>query len=393
MPSFLFGIIKRPRVTPRGALYPGEPTTMARARSLRAAVLLIALVLAPRLNTPHPARTDGAILLARGDDAAHRRHKDLAAPSRSFLTTLQSAVRVHRRSLAGDGRFVVHVVGAVAKIEGRVAWPYAGHHACDKTTMVLVGREMPDEDPPPDHVDGCDTRFVRGAYTPANLARGLDDPREALADMVILFNADAWGCQWRRTMLHLATPRHDLVSDSGSRTFGRFDDVAGAPVIVTGYERGDVARIERMIGAERARWFSASELRRCDEIVERMYGKDGKKDDANEGGNEDEGSYNDGKLGTTVRSDIYEDDANVLKLGAPVVHWGTSPNRPEDNAPGDPNAFWFSFSPGLVSTAGEGSINRKGSAAGVGVVDGDLAVGAVAVVVVPLAAWCALRRR
>ena len=99
-----------------------------------------------------------------------------------------------------------------------------------------------------------------------------------------------------------------------------------------------------------------------------------------------------GKLGTTVRSDD-EDDANVLQLGAPVVHWGTSPNRPEDNAPGDPNAFWFSFSPGLVSTAGEGSINRKGSAAGVGVVDGDLAVGAVAVVVVPLAAWCALRRR
>lgn len=155
-------------------------------------------------------------------------------------------------------------------------------------------------------------------------------------------------------------------------------------MIVTGYERGDVARIERMIGAERARWFSASELRRCDEIVERMYGK---KDDGNEGGNE--GSHDDGKLGTTVR-DIYEDDANVLQLGAPVVHWGTSPNRPEDNAPGDPNAFWFSFSPGLVSTAGEGSIG-KGSA--VGVVDGDLAVGAVAVVVVPLAAWCALRRR
>ena len=114
-----------------------------------------------------------------------------------------------------------------------------------------------------------------------------------------------------------------------------------------------------------------------------MYGK---KDDGNEGGNE--GSHDDGKLGTTVR-DIYEDDANVLQLGAPVVHWGTSPNRPEDNDPGDPNAFWFSFSPGLVS--GEGSINRKGSA--VGVVDGDLAVGAVAGVVVPLAAWCALRRR
>ena len=157
-------------------------------------------------------------------------------------------------------------------------------------------------------------------------------------------------------------------------------------MIVTGYERGDVARIERMVGAERARWFSSDELRRCDEIVERMYGK---KDDGSEGGNE--GSFNDGKLGTTVR-DIYEDDANVLQLGAPVVHWGTSPNRPEDNAAGDPNAFWFSFSPGLVSTAGEGSINGKGSA-GVGVVDGDLAVGAVAVVVLPLAAWCALRRR
>ena len=362
---------------------------MPRARSLRAAVLLIALVLAPRLNTPHLARTDGAILLARGDDAAHRRQKDLAAPSRSFLTTLQSAVRVHRRSLAGDGRFVVHVVGAVSKIEGRVAWPYAGHHACDKTTMVLVGREMPDDDPPPDHVDGCDTRFVRGAYTPTNLARGLDDPRERLADMVILFNADAWGCQWRRTMLHLARPRRDLVSDGGSRTVGRFDDVAGAPVIVTGYERDDVARIERMYSrVERARWFSAGELRRCDAIVESTYGRDGKDDEERVDG--DEGSHE--GVGGEVRDDegddeeeeVYDDDANV---GAPVVHWGTSPNRPEDNAPGDPNAFWFSFSPGLVS--GEGSGKRSA----VGVVDGDLAVGAAAVVVVPLAAWCALRRR
>ena len=155
-------------------------------------------------------------------------------------------------------------------------------------------------------------------------------------------------------------------------------------MIVTGYERGDVGRIERMVGAERARWFSSGELRRCDEIVERMYGKK----DEEEEGNEDEGSFNDGELGTTVRSDD-EDDANVL-LGAPVVHWGTSPNRPEDNDPGDPNAFWFSFSPGLVS--GEGS-GKSGKGSAVGVVDGDLAVGAAAVVVVPLAAWCALRRR
>lgn len=57
----------------------------------------------------------------------------------------------------------------------------------DKTTMVLIGREMPDEDPQKDHVDGCDTRFVRGAYVPANLERGLDDPRERLPDMVRLF--------------------------------------------------------------------------------------------------------------------------------------------------------------------------------------------------------------
>jgi len=348
---------------------------MARARSLRAAALLLALVLAPRLNTPHPARTDGAILLARGDDAAHRRRKDLAAPSRSFLTTLQSAVRVHRRSLAGDGRFVVHVVGAVSKIEGRVAWPYAGHHACDKTTMVLVGREMPDEDPPPDHVDGCDTRFVRGAYDPTNLARGLDDPRERAADMVILFNADAWGCQWRRTMLHLTRPRRDLISDSGARSAGRFDDVAGAPVIVTGYSSADVERIERMVGVERARWFSASELRRCDDVTERMYGENGRMHGEN------------GRMhGENGRMHDDEDDANAGVGFRPVVHWGTSPNRPEDNAPGDPNAFWFSFSPGL---AGDGS----GTGSSVGVVDGDLAVGAAAVVVVPLAAWCALRRR
>lgn len=96
-------------------------------------LLLLTLLLAPRPNSygrSDWARTDGAVLLASGDDSAHRRQKDLAAPSRSFLTTLQSAVRVHRRSLAGDGRFIVHVVGSVPKIEGRVAWPYAGHHAC-----------------------------------------------------------------------------------------------------------------------------------------------------------------------------------------------------------------------------------------------------------------------
>ena len=103
----------------------------------------------------------------------------------------------------------------------------------------------------------------------------------------------------------------------------------------------------------------------------------------------DEGSHE--GVGGEVRGDeddeeeeVYDDDASV---GAPVVHWGTSPNRPEDNAPGDPNAFWFSFSPGLVSGEGSGKVSA------VGVVDGDLAVGAAAVVVVPLAAWCALRRR
>ena len=123
-------------------------------------------------------------------------------------------------------------------------------------------------------------------------------------------------------------------------------------------------------------------------IVESTYGRDG--EDAEERVDGDEGSHE--GVGGGLRDDddeeeVYDDDASV---GAPVVHWGTSPNRPEDNAPGDPNAFWFSFSPELVSMAGEGSIG-KGSA--VGVVDGDLAVGAVAVVVVPLAAWCALRRR
>ena len=143
-------------------------------------------------------------------------------------------------------------------------------------------------------------------------------------------------------------------------------------MIVTGYDRGDVERIERMVGVERARWFSARELRRCDDVTERMYGDDGR-------------MHADGMYGDDGRMHD-EDDANAGVGFRPVVHWGTSPNRPEDNAPGDPNAYWFSFSPGLP---GEGS--RTGSS--VGVVDGDLAVGVAAVVVVPLAAWCALRRR
>ena len=60
-------------------------------------------------------------------------------------------------------------------------------------------------------------------------------------------------CFVHRTMLNLLSPRLDLID--GSRTVGRFDDVSGAPVIVTGYAYEDVERIERMVN-ERSRWFA-----------------------------------------------------------------------------------------------------------------------------------------
>ena len=188
-------------------------------------------------------------------------------------------------------------------------------------------------------------------------------------------------CFVHRTMLNLLSPRLDLID--GSRTVGRFDDVSGAPVIVTGYAYEDVERIERMVN-ERSRWFAPRELRKCDAAIEDAYGE------AVSGGDADWGMESDEMPGT------------------PVVHWVTSPNRPEDNAPGDPNAYWFSFSPGLgtfifnscmgnwtddvvcVLFTGGVENGRKGSS--VGVVDGDLAVGASAVVILLLAVWRMLRR-
>ena len=183
-------------------------------------------------------------------------------------------------------------------------------------------------------------------------------------------------------MLNLLSPRLDLID--GSRTVGRFDDVSGAPVIVTGYAYEDVERIERMVN-ERSRWFAPRELRKCDAAVEDAYGE------AVSGGDADWGMESDEMPGT------------------PVVHWVTSPNRPEDNAPGDPNAYWFSFSPGLgtfilmrlVWAIGlttscvfcfTGGVENGGKGSSVGVVDGDLAVGAAAVVVLLLAVWRMLRR-
>ena len=118
-----------------------------------------------------------------------------------------------------------------------------------------------------------------------------------LIDVVFCFN---------RTMLNLLSPRLDLID--GSRTVGRFDDVSGAPVIVTGYAYEDVSKIERMVN-ERSRWFSTRELRKCDAAVEDAYGE------AVSGGDADWGMESDEMPGT------------------PVMHWVTSPNRPEDNAP------------------------------------------------------------
>ena len=192
-------------------------------------------------------------------------------------------------------------------------------------------------------------------------------------DVVFCFN---------RTMLNLLSPRLDLID--GSRTVGRFDDVSGAPVIVTGYAYEDVSKIERMVN-ERSRWFSTRELRKCDAAVVNAYGEAVSGGDANWGMESDE------------------------MPGTPVVHWVTSPNRPEDNAPGDPNAYWFSFSPGLgtfilirlVWAIGlttscvfcfTGGVENGGKGSSVGVVDGDLAVGAAAVVILLLAVWRMLRR-
>ena len=74
----------------------------------------------------------------------------------------------------------------------------ASHYdkVCDKTTIVLVGRQMPDSNPKRDPIDGCEVRHVRGEWSEASLARGLPDERERRPDLVLLFNADAYACPW-----------------------------------------------------------------------------------------------------------------------------------------------------------------------------------------------------
>ena len=170
--------------------------------------------------------------VASGSD---RPDTDSTAPARSFLTTFISSVRHHRRSLSGDGRFVVHMIGALASVEGRVSWPYAGYEVCDRTTIVLVGRQMPETDPVPSHIDGCVTRHVRGEWNEETLEKGLQDERERRPDLVLLYNADAYTCPWRRTLHALLQPRDDLRHSVGAHRLG---GPSGTPVVVTTYAAG-----------------------------------------------------------------------------------------------------------------------------------------------------------
>ena len=123
------------------------------------------------------------------------------AMSSTFLATFTEAVKRHRVE-GGERLFVVHVVGAANDVEGKTIWSDAERATCDGTTVVLVGPQLSPSSNSTRGADGpCAVRRVRGMWTPAVLegARFLSE-RERRPDLLILFNADLYGCPWRRTL-------------------------------------------------------------------------------------------------------------------------------------------------------------------------------------------------
>lgn len=296
-------------------------------------------------------------------EASSRPEEDAKAPSRSFLTTFIASVRHHRRSLAGDGRFVVHMVGALRAVEGRVSWPYAGYEACDRTTVVLVGRQMPDTDPKRDRIDGCEVRHVRGEWSAAALERGLPDERERRPDLVMLFNADAYACPWRRTLHALLQPRDDLRLSIASHRLG---GPSGAPVVVTTYAANEARAVQRIV-SNPEQWFTKDKLEECDAMTRTLYGADDERDDdrrkdatSQEAGGE---AHQNGQAQKTrERVPVHRrekaaeaergKEAGDLPMPRPaLLHWRAGPNDPEENGDGTANSHWVSFSPGEVFAA------------------------------------------
>lgn len=271
----------------------------------------------------------------------------------SFLATFAAAVRHHRhvRGASDDDvddvdddarrRFVVHVVGAVAHVEGLIDWALAGPDACEGTVVVLVGRQMradrraahvgrrrrrldDDDDATWTPRGACETRWVRGEWGARALTDGLADPRERRPDLVLLFNADAYACPWRRTLgaLMRVLP-HPVLSEDGI-------DPSGAPVVITTYTDREARAISRIVGAaardghdrdDLDRWFAEEKLRECDDLVRKLYGEDG--------------------------VDEMDDGAatSATPRGGVTMHWDATANDPEANGPGGANSHWLSFSP------------------------------------------------
>ena len=252
------------------------------------------------------------------------------------------------------------MIGALGSVEGRVSWPYAGYEVCDRTTIVLVGRQMPSTNPVKDHIDGCEVRHVRGEWNSATLEKGLPDERERRPDLVLLYNADAYTCPWRRTLHALLQPREDLRHSIGAdRLMG---GPSGAPVVVTTYAANEAQAIQRIV-SNPEEWFAEDKLEECDALVRTIYGDDerdkneeakeakakAKKAKASKGG-EAVDSESSGSASLPASS---SESLGVSSLPMPrpaLLHWRAGPNDPEDNAPGTPNSHWISFAPGESSS-------------------------------------------
>lgn len=131
----------------------------------------------------------------------------------SFTSTLNGAIKrldLHRQ----EGRIVVHVAGAMDANEGSVDWARSVcQHHLPAVTIVLVGPFLT-----PGHAwesGHCKVIHLGVMYTEKALREAILDRNNLMSesdalqpDMVVLFNADAMMCPWRRTLAMFMTHRH-----------------------------------------------------------------------------------------------------------------------------------------------------------------------------------------
>lgn len=174
----------------------------------------------------------------------------------SFSRTLSAAMTRH----AASQKAVVHMVGTTDDVEGKVDW-CSGSDAPEGSTLVLIGPQLSSYKAS-ELSSACERkqitiRYVTGLYKSDTLQRsvvaGLIRHEEAKPDMVIVFNADAYTCPWRRTLVHLLTLEDDCPA-----------------VVLTTYEEHEAEIIQQAVVTPGS-FFSKEAVLECDSIVHQLY--------------------------------------------------------------------------------------------------------------------------